>query len=435
MLRVLVLSTLFPNTVRPTFGIFVENQTLRLAARREIELRVVNPIAMPPFPLHLHARYRELHRLPREEDWKGLRVARPRFPILPGLSGPINPSLLFRAARPVLRFWQSNGFPFDVIDAQFFYPDGPAAARLAMEFGVPFSIKARGADIHYWGALRRCRRQLLAAAAQAHGLLAAAQSLRRDMVGMGMHADKISVHYTGVDLEQFRPFGPEQQAAAKAVLRVSGPLVVSVGALIPRKAHEIVIEAICNIKDATLLIVGDGPEHSRLAALVRTRGLTERVRLLGSMPHAEVSAILAAADVMALVSRSEGLANTWVEALACGTPIVISDVDGAREVVDRLEAGRLVQTRTPDAVAEAISAVLANPPAREAVRVSAERFAWRRNTLQLYEHLTGLTKSGHCSALSSMRVSPGDENAINNPASSTSVVRDVPLQRSVDYES
>ena len=384
MLRVLTLATLFPNSVRPTLGVFVEGQTLRLAARDDVDLRVVNPIPAPPFPLDLHPRYRGLRALPAVSDWKGVAVARPRFPVLPGVSGPVNPALLCRAARPVLARLRAEGFAFDVIDAEFFYPDGPAAARLAREFGVPFSIKARGADIHFWGARPACRRQILDAAARAGGLLAVAGSIKADMAAMGMDPDKITVHYTGVDLARFRPL---DRPEAKRRLGVAGPLVVSLGALIPRKGHDIVVAAMRRVPEATLLVVGAGPEQGRLKALVEAQGLAGRVRLLGGLPHAELPAILGAADVMALASESEGLANAWVEAMACGTPVVIPDVDGAAEAVDRPAAGRRIGARTPEAVADAIGAILADPPDPAEVRASAERFTWARNTEALFEHL------------------------------------------------
>jgi glycosyltransferase involved in cell wall biosynthesis len=389
MLRVATLSTLFPNREQPNFGVFVEGQTLRLAACEDVELRVVNPVAMPLFPLDLLARYRPLRGLPQEEVWKGVRVSRPRLRVLPGLSGPFNPSLLVQAARPVLRRWREDGFGFDVIDAQFFYPDGPAAAQLAAEFNVPYSIKARGADIHYWGRVPGCRPQILRAASGAKGMLAVAQSLRRDMVAMGMDPARIAVHYTGVDLERFRPQG---RVAAKASLGIQGPLIISVGALIPRKGHDIVIKALAEIEGATLLVAGEGPEEARLMALTRSMGLESRVRLLGSVPHKDLPALLSAADVMALASESEGLANAWIEAMACGTPVVTPEVDGAAEAVDRPAAGHLLRERTPAAFAAAIRAILADPPAPEAVRASAERFAWERNTRQLHQHLTALAR-------------------------------------------
>jgi glycosyltransferase involved in cell wall biosynthesis len=227
------------------------------------------------------------------------------------------------------------------------------------------------------------------------------------MMAMGMEADKIFVHYTGVDLERFHPVSETERGAALRALNVKGPLVVSVGALIPRKAHDIAIEAMLEIKDATLLVIGAGQERSRLASLIQARGLVERVRLLGSVPHSELPKILAAADVMVLMSKSEGLANAWVEALACGTPLVISDVDGAREVLDRPEAGHLLPERTPAAVTKAIEAILANPPARDAVRRSAERFTWQKNTSELYRRLMSLRKHRPSSSISSLGATPG----------------------------
>ncbi len=90
-----------------------------------------------------------------------------------------------------------------------------------------------------------------------------------------------------------------------------------------------------------------------------------------------------------LVSSSEGLANAWVEALACGAPIVIADVGGARELVDRPEAGRLV-ARAPGAIAAGVREVLAAGYDPAAVRATAERFTWDANAAALRAHLMGL---------------------------------------------
>ena len=387
MLRVLTLSTLFPNPAQPNLGVFVGNQTRALAARPGVEVRVVNPLAIPPWPLSLHPRYRALDRLAAEEGWHGIPVARPRMGVVPGLSGGLNPALLRRAVRPILRRWWDEGFRFDVLDAEFFFPDGPAAVELAREFGVPCSIKARGADVHYWGTRPDTRAQVRRAGQAAEGMLAVSASLKRDMVAMGMPESRILVHYTGCDLQRFRPV---DRAAAKAALGVAGPLVLSLGALIPRKGHALVIEAMRALPEATLFVVGGGPEAARLARLVAELGLEGRVRLLGNRPHAELPGLLGAADVMALASESEGLANAWVEAMACGTPVVTPGVDGAPEAIDRPAAGRLLRERTPAAIASAIRELLDDPPAQEAVRAGAERFTWERNAELLEGHLGGL---------------------------------------------
>ena len=385
MLRVLTLSSLFPDATRPTFGAFVARQTLTLATRADVELQVVAPIGKPPWPLSRHPRYRATAALPLRESWEGVTVHRPRFPLIPAIGGRFSPALMARALLPMLRRLRET-FAFDVIDAEFFYPDGPAAVRLGRALGLPVSIKARGSDIHYWHGRPGCGAQIVAAGQAAAGLLAVSAALKRDMVAIGLPEARIRVHHTGVDLDRFRP---ADRAVAKAALGVTGPLLVSIGTLAEFKGHRLVIEALRAAPAATLLIVGQGPQRADLEALAAAMEVADRVRFLGQRPHADLPALLAAADVMVLASQREGLANVWVEALACGTPLVITDVGGAREVVDRPAAGRIV-AREPAAIAAAIGALLAEPPSPEAVREAALRFTWEANSQALYAHLAGL---------------------------------------------
>jgi len=389
MLRVLTIASLFPDESRPVFGVFVERQTLGLGVRDDVSLDVIAPIGIPPWPLSRHARYRDLARLPRHELWKGLSVHRPRFPVIPGANGRASGALMARAILPIARRLHAER-PFDVVDAEFFFPDGPAAMRVAQALGLPYSVKARGADIHYWGQQPATVDAVRDAGLNAAGLLAVSEAMKRDMVALGLAEDRIRVHHTGVDLDRF---APGDRAALKAKLGVSGPLVACVGALIPRKGQAILIEALAGLPDVTLMIVGQGPDRASLEAQARTLGIADRVRFAGALPHDEIARILAAADVMVLPSSSEGLANAWVEALACGTPIVITDTGGAREVVVNDEAGRVV-ARTSGAIAGAIAGLIADPPPAALVRAAAERFTWAANTEALFDHLSGIARGG-----------------------------------------
>ena len=387
MLRVLTLATLFPDASRPTFGGFVERQTLGLAARDDVQLEVVAPIGMPPWPLSRHSHYRRFADIPETEVWKDVIVHRPKFRLIPRLGGPMAPAAIAKAVLPLLNKIRER-FAFDIIDAEFFYPDGPAAMRLAEALDLPFSIKARGADIHYWGTKSGCGSQVLEAGQKAGGLLAVSEAIKRDMTALGMAADRITVHYTGIDKDRFRPV---DRVAVKAALGVSGPLIVTVGALIPRKGQALVIQALKQIPEANLWCIGEGADRPILEKLARDLGLSERVHLPGNLPHDEVAEMVAAADVMALPSASEGLANAWVEALASGTPIVISDAGGAAELLDRPEAGAIIE-RDPAAIAAAIRAILSDPPDQQAVRRTVDRFSWERNSDALFQHLSGLVE-------------------------------------------
>ena len=377
-MRILTLSTLFPATSRPNFGIFVERQTAALSAVRDFAVTVINPVGLAPWPLGLSGEQAALRRSLHNEQWGELDVYRPRFTAIPVVGGRLNPGAIVSAALPLAEKLHAET-PFDLIDAEFFYPDGPAAMQLSEALGIPFTIKARGSDIHHWGRQPGSAGQMLEAADKAAGLLAVSGALKADMVALGMDADKIRVHYTGLDQSRFVP---RDRVAEKAKLGVTGPLILSVGALIPRKNHNLLIEALPAIPGATLMFAGQGPSENALLALAIRLGVADRVHLLGNIPHDDLPCLFAAADVMALVSESEGLANAWVEALACGTPIVASDVGGIREVLKAPEAGRIV-ARDPEAIAAAIKDLLDNPPSRDAVSASVSAFSWDENARQL----------------------------------------------------
>lgn len=387
-LNVLMLSTLFPDLSRPNFGVFVERQARELASRPEADVTVIAPLGIPPWPLSMAPQYAQLRALPRKERWRELTVYRPTFPIIPKVGGRTNVWTMTRAILPLVRKLHAER-PFDVIDASFFFPDGPVAQRLSRALGIPYSVKARGADIHHWGTQRGTRKMVRQAGDDAAGLLAVSGAMRRSMAKMGMDAEKIRVHYTGVDLDTFEV---TDRAAAKAALDFSGPVVLCVGALIPRKGQDLLVRALPLLPDVTLLLAGQGQYRRTIESLAQELGVDRRIGFLGSVPHHKLPRIFAAADVMALPSASEGLANAWVEALACGTPIVISDVGGARELLDRPEAGQIV-AREPEAIAAAIRAILDNPPPQEQVREAALRFTWAANGDALLAHLQGIAKA------------------------------------------
>jgi len=237
MLRVLTLASLYPTVERPTFGLFVERETRELAGLDGVEVQIVSPIGVPPWPLSLHRHYAERRRLPERETLNGLVVHRPRFRSYPGPLGNRNGKAMASAILPFLRRLREH-FRFDVIDAEFFWPDGVAAMHAAKTLGIPYSVKARGSDVHMWGKRQGTADQVVEAGRRADGLLAVSAALKRDMAALGMPEERIRILYTGIDLDLFHP---ADRASAKLEFGVSGPLIVTAGALIPLKGQALAI--------------------------------------------------------------------------------------------------------------------------------------------------------------------------------------------------
>lgn len=382
-LRVLSLSTLYPNAQHPNFGVFVERQMQAVVKRGDVDLTVINPIGLPPFPLSLHSNYRQLRDLPQHEQRGGVQVLRPRFTLLPKLGARFNAGAIVRAVLPMVRQMHAEQ-PFDLVDAQFFHPDGYAAVRIAAVLGLPVSIKARGADIHHWGRHRTTAAQVRKAGRRANGLLAVSQGLIDDIAALGIPRDKITLHRTGLDTDLFRPYD-RRMCRDQLGLPRDKPVLATVGALIPRKGQQFVIEAIARLPEAILLIAGKGEDEPALRTLAKQLGVAERVRFLGPVPHGELPILLNAADVFVLPSSSEGLANAWVEALACGTPIVATAIPGAQELITAPDWGRLVP-RDSAAIAAAVTELLASPPSPERVQQAVTGMSWQTNAAALVEH-------------------------------------------------
>jgi teichuronic acid biosynthesis glycosyltransferase TuaC len=389
-LRVLSLSTLYPNDSAPNFGVFVERQMQAVMKRGDVDLVMINPLGIPPFPLSLHPRYRALAEVAAEELRGGVSVLRPRFRLIPGIGARLNAAAEARAVLPLARRLHAEQ-PFDLIDAQFFYPDGPAAVAVGKALGLPVSIKARGADIHHWGSNPATAGQVLAAGRAANGLLAVAQGLADDMAALGMDPAKITIHRTGLEADLFRPYD-RKMCRDQLGLPRDKPVLATVGALIPRKGQKFVIEALSLLPEAILLLAGKGQDEAALKSQAERLGVADRVRFLGAVPHGELPIVLNAADVFVLPSASEGLANAWVEALACGTPVVTTPIPGARELLTDPAWGKMV-ARDKLAIAIAVDEFLTARPDPEAVRAAVAAYSWEANAEALVAHWQRLAET------------------------------------------
>lgn len=388
-MKILTFTTLYPNVVRPRHGIFIENRVRQLVATGLVTVRVVAPCPWFPFASRAFGKYSEFARVPRAELRHGIPVHHPRYPLWPKLGVSAAPFLMYRALRPAIRRILEENGGFDLIDAHYFYPDGIAAVMLARHFALPVAITGRGSDLNILPRYRLPRRMIAWAAARAQGLSTVSAALRERLVELGVPRARVTVLRNGVDLALFRQLDRD---ACRARLGLAGPVFLSVGNLVPIKGHETTLAALARLPGITLLVAGDGPERGSLTARAKKLGVADRVRFLGAVPHESLPELYSAADALVLASRHEGWPNVLLEAMACGTPVVASDLPGIEEIVGNRSAGRMFARGDAAALAAAMSETLCDLPPRGAVRAYAERFGWKATIsaqLELFREITG----------------------------------------------
>ncbi len=383
-MRVLTYTTLFPNEANPLHALFVRARVAAVASRCS-HLRVVAPVPwFPRLPFGLPTRwerYRRYAQVPHRERQGRLWVDHPRFPTLPGIGKGFDGHLLEGATRGhVRRLHAREGF--DLIDAHWAYPDGFAAVRIGRRLGVPVVLTVRGDDLSSMPEDPRRRPRIVAALEGATRIVAVCSALRDAAIALGAPPERVTVIGNGIDLSHFHPID-RQIARRRLGLPEGGRMLLSVGHLCERKGFHLLIEAVGKLaaggmRDLFLVIVGGGGEEGDVSGILArmARALPPgTVRLVGPKPPEELSLWYSAADLFCLASAREGWANVLLEALACGTPVVGTNVWGIPEVISSPKLG-ILRERTPQALAEGIALALSRPWSREDLVRHAQGRSW-----------------------------------------------------------
>jgi teichuronic acid biosynthesis glycosyltransferase TuaC len=380
--HIVVLSSLFPSSVQPSAGLFIRERMFRVG--RQLPLTVVAPT--PWFPLQsLLRRRRPGFRpgAPRHERQSGFDVWFPRFLSVPGALKGLDGALMALGALP--RLWRlKRSGRLDLIDAHFAYPDGYAAGLLGRWLRVPVAITLRGTEQRLAQDPAMAPRLRLALQ-RAGQVFAVSESLRQVGLTLGALPEKVCVVGNGVDLEKFHPM-PRSEARQALGLPLHAPVLVSVGGLVPRKGFHRVIELLPALRQLHLGLVylvvgGPSPEGDMTAELKRQvalAGLEDCVRFLGALPPERLRVPLSAANVFVLSTANEGWANVFLEAMACGLPVVTTAVGGNAEVVCSPELGTVVPFGDAAQLQAAVSAALSRDWDAGAIRRHAEANTWDR---------------------------------------------------------
>ena len=344
-MKVLVFTSLFPNNVWRNQGIFVKERISEIARLGRCEMKVVAPVPFyPPIKFGWRAAY---NRVIRKELVDNLEVCHPRYFMIPKIGMILQGWMMFVSLIPFIKELRSN-FDFDLIDAHYVYPDGFAAVLLGRLLKKPVVVSARGSDVNQFAEFPVIRNMLRYTLNSAAGLIAVCEALKDEVATLGIPSSRISVIPNGVDTTKFFPTS-RQQARETLGLPIRRRIILCVGALIPRKGHDYTIRSLKlltsmhDCADLLLVLAGSGPERNSLEILVQSLGLQAHVRFLGEIPHQQLQLWYSAADVSCLVSSKEGWPNVVLESLACGTPVVATDVWGIPEIIRSDTTGLLTK--------------------------------------------------------------------------------------------
>ena len=397
--RLLVFSSLFPSAAQPQAGLFIRERMFRVG--KHIPIVVVAP--QPWFPAQALIRWFRPHfRLmaSTHEVMDGVAVHRPRFLCIPGIfkwtDGLFMALSLFFVVRRVAREHRAN-----IIDAHFGYPDGYAAVLLGRWLKLPVMLTLRGKESRQ--SHSRVAAALKRAITGADQLIAVSEALRVLAIQQGASPARVQVIGNGVDLTRFIAV-PRLDARRQLGLPDDAEVLISVGTLVEGKGFHRVIEVLpamlASHPTLHLAIVGGagpaGDMGAELKSMVSTLGIEDRVHFLGPIAHEQLKVALSAADVFVLATSYEGWANVFLEALACGLPVVTTDVGGNAQVINDRALGRLVPFGDSHRLREAIDEALRTPWDRASIRAYAESNSWDRRVqplIDLYHQLLSRGRS------------------------------------------
>jgi len=353
-MKILVFTSLFPNHLDPDFGVFIKNRMLSVAQLKGCEIIVVAPVPYCP-PWKILGKWYRFSKIQKHEKLKGIDVYHPRYLLIPKISMRYHGlSMYFFSIGLLKRIYKK--FVFDIIDAHYIYPDGFAGVMLGRKFNIPVVVSARGSDIHDFPRFKAIKPLIQRTLSMANHVISVCNALKDAMVRLGCDSKKIKVISNGIDADRFFML-PRNLAREKLNLDQDKKIILSVGSLIPLKGHHLTIEAmqdiLRDIPAAHLYIAGKGEKEENLKKQVLENGLLDHVSFLGHVANEELNQWYSAADVFCLASSREGWANVIMESMACGTPVVATNVWGAPEIITNEKVGILVE-RSVDAISRGL---------------------------------------------------------------------------------
>ncbi len=374
--------------MQPNNAIFIKNRMVNITRYHDIKLKVVAPI--PFFPrIKIVPRWYRFSQIKRYELIEGIDVYHPRYLVTPKIGMVFyGLNMFWGSLRVVKKIYKT--FPFELIDAHYIYPDGFAAILLGKILNKPVVLSARGTDINYYPKFKSIRKIIQYTLKNSSSVISVCSSLKDIMIELEIPKEKINVIPNGIDQNKFYKVDKIQaRLKVGCSLPIKDKIILSVGGLIERKGHHILIDAISLLKknnglNCCAYIIGEGNYKNLLEEKIKKLNLQKNVYLVGQVPNNELVYWYNSVDLFFLGSDREGWPNVISESLACGVPVVATYANGIPEIIISDDYGILVK-RTAQDFARGLQQALEKKWDYEKIYQYGQKRTWETVAGELYQ--------------------------------------------------
>ena len=388
-MKVLIISHMYPSTANQVAGIFVAEQVKELV-RQGCEVKVISPVAWTPFPIkYLSKKWKSYSEIPLSEEREGVKVYYPRYLSFPraGLFEYSGYFMYYGIRKLIKNIYQD--FKFELINAYTILPDGFSALLLERKINVPLIITILGSDLLiYPYRNKRIFMNTNRALAKAIRIIAVSQHLKDKAVDeFGIPEEKIAVIYTGHDAKSFNLNDRKQEGESPINVLFLGNIIEFKGVFDLLRAMTIIRNSDKELfKKLLWRFVGKITDEEKFMRFLNAHKLKDNTEVVGQVPHDDVAKYMKRADFFVLPSWSEGMPVALLEAMACGLPVIATNVGGIPEIVNE-DTGVLVEPKKPRELARGIMSALSKNWDRKFIGEYAKNYTLEKNaekTLGVY---------------------------------------------------
>lgn len=381
-IKLLVITHTFPTKYNPIAAIFLLNQLLEL--KKYCEIKVIFPYLYSP-KIKLFNPYHEFSKIPKKEKIDGIQIYHPKYFMFPRRL--FVPKFLnfFLVVESFLSYFSSKKkaeniteeWNPDIIHMHGSLAEGLLGVRLKRKYKKPLLLTVYGEDITRFSKEMFSNYLTEFTLKNSDAIICQSKFLEKEINSIGIHNKKFFIIPMGVLTSEFKP---ENKDDHRKILNLplNKKIILFVGHLVTRKGVEYLIRAIESVskenKNVLCCIIGKGPLEDDLKKLTSELKLNEYIKFLGQKNHSEVAQYMNACDILVLPSLNEGLPVVLCEALACGKPVVATDVAGTPELVDK-DVGYLVKPKDAVDLAKKIILALNKKWKKEKLLKKAKQFS------------------------------------------------------------